>query len=59
MNRPSDELINVELAVAISLREQYGTNQPDKNYEDGVTEALLWVLGSGKAPNDVEYYHER
>jgi len=45
--------------VAISLREQYGTNQPDKNYEDGVTEALLWVLGSGKAPNDVEYYHER
>lgn len=54
MNKPTTEQIQIETAVALSLREQYGTNQPDKTYEDGVAEALLWVLGNGKKPNDIE-----
>lgn len=48
----ADELL-MEVAVAASLREKYSTNQPGKTYEDGVIEALLWVLG-GKQPQLVE-----
>lgn len=47
---PSQEEILREIGVASSLREKYSTNQPDKTYEDGVIEALLWVLG-GEQPN--------
>lgn len=54
MNRPTDDEIQMQAAVALSLREKYGTNQPYKTYEDGVAEALLWVLGNNKKPNDVE-----
>lgn len=50
---PSQEEILREIAVAASLREKFGTNQPDKAYEDGVMDALLWVLG-GVQPQLVE-----
>jgi hypothetical protein len=50
---PTAEAVLMEIAVAASLREKYGTNQPDKAYEDGVMDALLWVLG-GKQPQLVE-----
>lgn len=50
---PTAEVVLMEIAVAASLREKYGTNQPDKAYEDGVMDALLWVLG-GKQPQLVE-----
>lgn len=49
---PNPEQIRHEIAVSISLRERYGTNQPELTYEDGVTSALLWVLGNGQAPCD-------
>jgi hypothetical protein len=58
LNRPNDELIQQEIAVALSLKEQYGTNQPDRTYEDGVTDALLWVLG-GERPQSAEPMSER
>lgn len=54
MNKPTAEQVQIEATVAMSLRKQYGTNQPTKTYEDGVAEALLWVLGNGKKPNDIE-----
>ena len=47
------EKIQVEIAVATSLEEKYGTNQPTKTYEQGVVDALLWVLG-GQKPCTVE-----
>lgn len=47
------EAIQVELAVALSIREKFGTNQPGKTYEDGVADALLFVLG-GPTPNGVD-----
>ena len=50
---PTAEQIRVEIAVAISLAEQYGTNQPGKTYEQGVADALLWILG-GQKPCTVE-----
>lgn len=50
---PAQEEILREIAVAASLREKFGTNQPDKAYEDGVMDALLWVLG-GVQPQLVE-----
>lgn len=53
MTGPTSEEIQLEVAVAISIAEQYGTNQPDKTYEDGVVDALLWVLGGNK-PQQVE-----
>lgn len=48
---PPIERIQVEIAVAMSIREQYGTNQPLKTYEDGIAEALLWVLGGQEPQN--------
>ncbi len=51
---PTTERIQVEIAVAMSIREQYGTNQPGKTYEDGIAEALLWVLGGQEPQNHVE-----
>ncbi|MDZ7870754.1 MAG: hypothetical protein U5L02_16410 [Rheinheimera sp.] len=48
---PTTERIQVEIAVAMSIREQYGTNQPGKTYEDGIAEALLWVLGGEEPQN--------
>lgn len=50
---PTEEQIRVEIAVATSLEEQYGTNQPKKTYEQGVVDALLWMLG-GEKPCTVE-----
>lgn len=50
---PTEEQIRVEIAVATSLEEKYGTNQPTKTYEQGVVDALLWVLG-GQKPCTVE-----
>ena len=50
---PTEEQIRFEIAVATSLEEQYGTNQPTKTYEHGVVDALLWVLG-GQKPCTVE-----
>lgn len=52
MNVTTEE-IQIEVATAISIAEKYGTNQPDKTYEDGVADALLWVLGGSK-PQQVE-----
>lgn len=52
---PTTEAIQIELAVALSIREKFGTNQPGKSYEDGVADALLFVLG-GPKPNEVEQY---
>lgn len=49
--RPDDEAIQRELAVALSIRELYGTNQPGNTFEQGVAAALLWVLGNGEMPN--------
>lgn len=51
LNRPSDEEIQQEIAVSLSLHEQYGTNHPGETYEQGVAAALLWVLGNGELPN--------
>lgn len=51
ITRPDDEAIQCELAVSLSIREQYGTNQPGNTYEQGVAAALLWVLGNGEMPN--------
>lgn len=45
---PTEEQIRVEIAVATSLEEKYGTNEPAKTYEQGVADALLWVLGGQK-----------
>lgn len=64
------EQIQVQIAVATSLEEKYGTNNPDKTYEQGVVDALLWILGgqephSHVMPNtaeqltDAEYENER
>ncbi|MEE2025056.1 hypothetical protein [Alkalimonas mucilaginosa] len=50
---PSTERIQQEIAVALSIVEQYGTNQPGRTYEHGVTDALLWVLG-GPEPQSIE-----
>lgn len=50
---PTQEQVLMEIAVAVSLMEKYGTNQPGKSYEDGVADALLWVLG-GKQPQLIE-----
>lgn len=50
---PTEEQIRVEIAVATSLEEKYGTNEPTKTYEQGVVDALLWVLG-GQKPCTVE-----
>lgn len=47
------EQIQVEIAVATSLEEKYGTNSPNKTYEQGVVDALLWVLGRAE-PHNVE-----
>lgn len=49
---PTTEAIQIELAVSLSIREQFGTNQPGKTYEDGVADALLWMLG-GQKPNEI------
>jgi hypothetical protein len=51
---PTTERIQIEIAVAMSIREQYGTNQPGKTYEDGIAEALLWVLGGEEPQNHGE-----
>jgi hypothetical protein len=51
---PTTERIQVEIAVAMSIREQYGTNQPGKTYEDGIAEALLWVLGGQEPQNHAQ-----
>ena len=48
--RPTDEAIQIELAVALSLKEKYETNNPHCSYEDGVIAALLWVLGGEALP---------
>lgn len=50
---PTQERLQREIAVALSITEQYGTNQPGKTYEDGVADALMWVLG-GPEPQTVE-----
>jgi hypothetical protein len=50
---PSQERMQQEIAVALSIIEQYGTNQPGKTYEDGIADALLWTLG-GPEPQAVE-----
>lgn len=50
---PTEEQIRIEIAVATSLEEKYRTNQPTKTYEQGVVDALLWVLG-GQKPCTVE-----
>ncbi|MCB5226150.1 hypothetical protein JAO78_004905 [Alishewanella sp. 16-MA] len=47
------EQIQLEIAVATSLEEKYGTNSPNKTYEQGVVDALLWVLGRAE-PHSVE-----
>lgn len=52
--KPTTEEIQREIALAMNLGWKYGTNQPTKTYEDGVAEALLWALGFGKSPNEVE-----
>ncbi|WP_337840486.1 hypothetical protein [Rheinheimera sp.] len=52
--RPDDELIQQEIAVEMSLIEQYGTNQPDKTYEEGVVDALFWVLGGPRPQSNIE-----
>lgn len=49
--RPSDEAIQQEVAVSLSIHEQYTTNHPGETYEQGVAAALLWVLGNGELPN--------
>ncbi|WP_233007185.1 hypothetical protein [Rheinheimera faecalis] len=49
---PSKEEILIEIEVAAGLKNQYGTNQPEKTYEDGVRDALVWALG-GPRPNCV------
>lgn len=54
LNRPDDELIQQEIAVELSLKEQFGTNQPDRTYEDGVIDALLWVLGNQQRPQSAD-----
>lgn len=48
--RPTDEAIQIELAVALSLKEKYQTNNPHRSYEDGIISALLWVLGGEALP---------
>lgn len=48
--RPTDEAIQIELAVALSLKEKYQTNNPHGSYEDGIIAALLWVLGGEALP---------
>ena len=50
---PSPEQIRIEIADATNLEEQYGTNQPTKTKEQGVVDALLWILG-GPKPCTVE-----
>lgn len=50
----SEELIQVEMAVAVSLEEKYGTNNPTKTYEQGVYDALHWVLGGPQPHNHIE-----
>ncbi|GAB2933446.1 hypothetical protein [Rheinheimera gaetbuli] len=50
---PTQERMQQEIAVALSIIEQYGTNQPGKTYEDGVADALMWALG-GPEPQTVE-----
>lgn len=54
ITRPDDELIQQEIAVELSLKEQFGTNQPDRTYEDGVIDALLWVLGNQQRPQSAD-----
>lgn len=49
--RPTDEAIAQEIAVSLSIHEQYVTNQPGETFEQGVAAALLWVLGNGELPN--------
>lgn len=49
--RPDEESIQREIAVALSITEKYGTNHPGETFEQGVAAALLWVLGSGELPN--------
>lgn len=49
--RPNAEEIQQEIAVSLSIHEQYVTNHPGETYEQGVAAALLWVLGNGELPN--------
>lgn len=64
------EQIQMQIAIATSLEEKYGTNNPDKTYEQGVVDALLWMLGGQEPHNhvmpealdqlfDTEYENER
>lgn len=50
---PSAEEMVFEIDVAAGLKKLYGTNQPAKTYEDGVIEALQWVMG-GPKPQSVQ-----
>lgn len=52
-NIPSAEQMAFEIDVANGLKSLYGTNQPGKTYEDGVIEALQWVMG-GPKPHSVQ-----
>lgn len=51
IQRPDDEMIQREIAVSLAICEQYGTNNPQETFEQGVAAALLWVLGNGELPN--------
>ena len=53
--------INVEkaaeqLLLCEHITETEGTCYPDDTYEDGIKAALLWALGLGPAPLNVEEY---
>jgi hypothetical protein len=56
---PDHSVIAQELAVTKGLRSNYGTNQPQLTYEDGIAAALQWVLGEGVAPNDAPFEGDR
>lgn len=51
IHRPDDEMIQREIAVSLAIHEQYGSNNPQETFEQGVAAALLWVLGNGELPN--------
>ena len=57
----SQEQVLAQLALAEALTEQNGTEYPDNSYEEGVLDALNWLLNNGQgaaAPLDIDLYQD-
>ena len=56
--KPSYEEVLTQFNAAFTLTDRLGSEYPDNSYEEGVFDALCWLLGEGAAPLDLELLAE-